>query len=145
MPAFVRRIPAALALLWIAVTICFLLGISVAVFANPAFPLNLGLIRTTGLTGLFATLLPAVVGIVGLALWRRGWLGPALVAAYCIFWAFALLGSLPLVWHVKKAFCIQRLNFCITTPWVTRLAVTVLAMPFLLAGLWAARSARKGK
>lgn len=124
---------------WIVLTILLFLGLSVLVFVTPRFPLAIGVLRTTGRTGLWITLLPALAGLAGVFLWRRARLGAGLLAAYSSFWCLAVLSGLPYVWNAKRSFCIR--TFCITTPWLGRLTVLALAVPFLLAAIWAGRSA----
>ena len=127
-----------LALFWICITALFFLGLSVGVFADPHFPLAIGVFRTVGRTGLWVTLLPTLVAMLGLILWRRQKFGSGLVAAYSLFWFVAFLSGLPYVWNAKRSFCLR--NFCITTPWLGRLTVLTLAAPFLLAAIWAGRA-----
>jgi hypothetical protein len=62
------RVRRTLALLWSLVTIGFLLFVSVLILRDPAFPLKLGVISTTGGTGLWATLLPGLVGLIAVLL-----------------------------------------------------------------------------
>jgi hypothetical protein len=126
-----------LAFLWIIVTMFFFLGLSVAVFRNPRFPLALGMIRTTGRAGLWITFVPAVVALAGLlaSTWRG--LSAVLLAAYCAFWSVVILSGLPYVWNAKQSFCFK--NLCITTHWVARLTILALATPFVLAAFSTAR------
>jgi hypothetical protein len=124
---------------WIVLTILLFLGLSVLVFVTPRFPLAIGLLRTTGRSGLWITFLPALVGLAGVLLWRRAKLGAGLLTAYSSFWCLTFLSGLPYVWNAKRSFCIR--TFCITTPWLGRLTVLALAGPFLLAAIWAGRSA----
>lgn len=122
---------------WSTLSILLFLGLSVVVFVTPRFPLAIGVFRTTGRTGLWITLLPTLVGLGGVLLWRRGKLGAGLLLTYSSFWCLTFLSSLPGVWNAKRSFCIR--SFCITTPWVGRLIVMALATPFLLAAIWAGR------
>ncbi len=122
---------------WIILTILLFLGLSVLVFATPRFPLAIGLLRTTGRSGLWITFLPTLVALAGVILWRRGRLGAWLLTAYSSFWCLGMLSGLPYVWNAKQSFCIR--TFCITTPWLGRLTVLALAAPFLLAAIWAGR------
>jgi len=132
----------ALVLLWTLLTAIWLTVIAVLIFRQPDFPLNLGLIRTTGRIGLLVTLLPALCGLGGMCLlFIRRELGAKLLVIYSAFWTGALLGSLPLIWNASHAFCIH--NFCITTPWVGRLALFVLMTPFLLTAVWSLRQASR--
>jgi hypothetical protein len=134
-PKMKASVGSVLALLWICITALFFLGLSVAVFADPHFPLAIGVFRTVGRTGLWVTLLPTLAAMLGLILWRRQKFGSALVSAYSLFWFIAFLSCLPYVWNAKRSFCLR--NFCITTPWLGRLTVLALAAPFLLASIWA--------
>lgn len=132
-----------LAELFLSTTVGLLVVIALQIFAQPGFPLDLGCIRTTGRTGLSVTLVPAIVGMIGLAqLRRRRPAGPWLVAAYSGFWAAVILGGLPGVWNAKQSFCLEGLNFCIVSPWIARLTVLALATPFLLSAGWALRQTR---
>lgn len=131
-----------LAVLFILATIGFLLVIAVLIVVQPSFPLNLGFVRTTGRTGLLATVLPAVAGGGGLALLRhQRRIGAFMVAGYCTFWACVFLGGLPVVWNAQQSFCLKGLNFCITSPWVARGTIVAVATPFLLSAWWALRQA----
>jgi hypothetical protein len=128
------------ALLWVAGSALFLLGISAAILQDRNFPLNFGLIRTIGSTGLWATLLPAVAGLTGLALWRRfRRVGAALVALYSLFWAVVAASGLPGIWNASRSFCLQGLNVCITSPWLGRLLLIVIAASFLAIAAWSWR------
>ena len=135
-----RVVQRLLASLFISATIVFLVVITVLIIMQPSFPLNFGFIYTTGRTGLFVTVVPVMVGIVGLALlWSRQRIGAILVATYCAFWAVVFLGGLPRVWNARQSFCLEGLNFCITSPWVARLTVLAIATPFLLSAWWSLR------
>lgn len=138
MQAFKPKTPVTtlLGFFWIFATILLFLGLSVVVFVTPRFPLAIGVLRTTGWYGLWITLLPTLIGLAGVVLWRRGKLGAWLVAAYSSFWFLTILSGLPVVWNAKRSFCIR--TFCITTPWLGRLTTLALAAPFLLAAIWAA-------
>jgi hypothetical protein len=127
-----------LALFWIIVTILFFLGSSVAVFRTPRFPLAIGMVRTSGRSGLWITLVPALVGVVGVLFWTRRKLRAALLLAYSSFWSLWMLSNLPMVWNAKQSFCIR--NFCIVTPWTARLSVMALATPFVLAAVSTGRA-----
>ena len=132
------RLRSGLAVFWTVFTIVFLLVLSLLVLRVRDFPLAIGAFRTVGRSGLWITLLPAVVGAVGLfLLTRKKPLGPWLLIAYSVFWFVMLVGALPTVWHAKTSFCINWLNFCIVTPWITRVVVVVLAAPFLFSAIWA--------
>ena len=135
----VRR---ALVWLFISATIGFLLVLTVLIIAQAKFPLNIGVVRTTGRAGLFVSFLPALVGTVGLVmLWYKRATGAILVAAYSAFWAIVFLGGLPQVWNARQSFCLKGLNFCIYSPWVARLTVFAIVIPFLLSAWWALRQA----
>ncbi|MGB9031842.1 MAG: hypothetical protein WCC27_17095 [Acidobacteriaceae bacterium] len=125
-----------LMLLWSAFTAVYLLITSALIFLDARFPLNLGLIRTTGRVGLWVTLLPGVVGVLALLLiLLRARLGALLLGAYSLFWTVVLACTLPAVWNARSSFCTQ--TMCIRTPWIARLLVLALATPFVLAALWA--------
>lgn len=125
---------------WVTGSAVFLLFVAVGVLTQPSFPLGLGLIRTTGLAGLWLTLVPAAVGLAGAVLARgHGRLGPGLVLAYSAFWSLVLASGLPSVWNAKESFCLKGLGFCITSPWIGRLAALGVLTPFLLVGAWAWR------
>jgi hypothetical protein len=135
----VRR---ALVWLFISATIVFLLVLAVLIVVQTAFPLNIGVIRTTGRAGLFVSLLPALVATVSLVLLRyKRATGAVLVAAYSAFWAVVFLGGLPQVWNARQSFCLKGLNFCIVSPWVARLTVLAIVIPFLLSAWWVLRQA----
>ncbi len=129
--------------LFISATIGFLVLITILIVFQPKFPLSFGLVRTTGITGLLVTALPAGVGILGLLqMWRRRRIGSILVAAYSLFWGVLFLAGLPQVWNAQKSFCVEGMNFCITSPWVGRLTVLAIASPFLLSGWWSVQQAK---
>ena len=123
-------------LLWSAFTAVYLLVISALIFRDARFPLNLGLIRTSGRAGLWVTLLPGVVGVLALLLiLMRARVGAFLLGAYSLFWTVVLGFTLPGIWNARSSFCTQ--TMCIRTPWIARLLVLALATPFVLATLWA--------
>ena len=131
----------ALALFWIAGTAIVLLVIALGVLTQPGFPLGLGLVRTTGLTGLWVTLVPAVVGLVGVVLVRRSSrFGGGLTLLYSGFWAVLVASGLPIVWNAKRSFCFEGLGVCIRGPWLGRLMVLGLLAPFILSGVWSWRA-----
>jgi hypothetical protein len=129
------RVWRVLALLWSSLTAFLLMGISFLILRDAKFPLNLGIINTTGRAGLWATLLPGLIGLVAvlLALWHSK-IGVRLLGIYSLFWAVVVASGLPAVWNAKRSFCIRTL--CITTPWLGRLMVLALTAPFLLVALW---------
>jgi hypothetical protein len=127
-----------LARFWITGTAILLLVVAVGILSQPGFPLGLGVIRTTGLAGLWVTLVPAAVGLTGVMLLRApGWLGPGLVLVYSVFWSLVVGSGLPSVWNARESFCLTGLGFCITSPWIGRTAALGLLTSFLLVGLWA--------
>jgi hypothetical protein len=129
-----------LTLSWSMLTIVYLLAISVLVLRDGAFPLNFGSIHTTGRTGLWLTLLPSLAGCVALLLaLRRVRAGAWLLSIYSLLWTGVLVSGLPAVWNARTSFCTRA--FCITTPWIGRLLLLALAMPFLLVALWTSREA----
>jgi hypothetical protein len=132
------RIRLALAFVWTSATIILLLILSALILLQPNFPLNLGFIRTTGRAGLVGTLLPALVGLTGLTLLFMGAMrrkGALVLACYSGFWAAVFLSGLPSVWYARRSFCLKGLNFCIISPWVAKLTVIGIALPFVLAGI----------
>ena len=134
----------ALVCAFVSATVIFDLVITVMIAIRPGFPLDVGLIRTVGRAGLAVTVPPAVVGLVGLAwLRRRRALGAALVATYSGFCAAVFLGALPRVWNAPRSFCLQGLNFCILSPWVSRLTAVGIAAPFVLTAWWSVRQAKR--
>lgn len=129
------------AVTWSAFTSLLLLIISVQVLQNPVFPLGLGAIHTVGKTGLLLTLLPAAVGLLAVLLSsRRVRSGLWLLGFYSVFWAGILLAAFPSIWNAKSSFCFR--TVCITSPWLGRLLLFVLTMPFVLVALWTYRELR---
>ena len=142
-----RRITRGLAVSWCLLTALLLLGISVGILTQPGFPLGLGWIRTTGLAGLWVTLLPGVVALAGVVLLRRRRrLAGGLLVTYSAFWAAVVGSGLPLVWYAKSSLCLNSLGVCITSPGLGRLAATALLAAFVLAGarFWPGSSGREG-
>jgi len=134
------RLRLALVLLWTLSSLILLFLIVALIFRQTNFPLNLGLIRTAGRTGLWLTLLPALWGLTAVCLlFIRRKLGVKLLGIYSAFWLAILLSGLPAVWNARRSFCLQSIHFCITTPWLGRLTVFALAVPFLLVALWSHR------
>jgi hypothetical protein len=136
----VRR---ALVSTWIVVTALPLLGITLGILTEPGFPLGLGFIRTRGLTGLWVSLVPAVVGVTGVVLlrWSRR-VGASLIFAYSAFWVVVLAGMLPVVWKAGSSFCLRGLGVCITAAWLGALVVLGLLAAFLVVSTWSWRRAR---
>ncbi len=131
-----------IALTWAAVTSILLLVIAVQVFQNPAFPLGLGAIHTVGRTGLLLTLLPGSVGLLALVLISANLRsGLWLLSTYSVFWTGVLIAAFPSIWNAKSSFCFR--TVCITSPWLGRLLLFALTMPFVLLLLWTRRQWRK--
>lgn len=131
------------ALLWTSATASFLLIVSVLIVVKPRFPLNLGMVKTTGMTGLPVTLVPAAAGLTGILLFllrRRG--AAALLSVYSFWWAALMASGFPAIWNAKRTFCLDALKFCIISPWVARITLLGIVMPFLLSAIWFLRSAR---
>lgn len=129
-----------LSLLWIAGTAMLLLGLSVLIVKQRDFPLNFGLVRARGLDGLWATLLPGLVGLAGAVLVRsKRTMGAGLVALYSGYWTILLASGIPVVWNAKSSFCLNALGICITVPWIGRAVVLGLVSAFALTGVWACR------
>lgn len=132
-----------LALVWVAGSAMFLLGLSVPIIKQPNFHLNFGLVRTNGPEGLWATLLPGVVGLAGVLLVRtHRSLGAGLLLVYSAYWTVLLASGIPVVWNAKSSFCLNGLGVCITIPWVGRATVTGLVAAFALTSLWSWRVIR---
>jgi hypothetical protein len=124
------------ALLWLAVSTIYLLVLSVLMCADARFPLNLGAIRTTGRTGLWVTLAPAIAGCLAFVLvLLRTRAGAIVLGAYCGFWIAVLACGLPWVWNARETFCTRTL--CIRTPWIGRILVFGLMTPFAIVAAWA--------
>jgi len=126
------------ALLWLAISTSYLLVVSVLIFGDARFPLNLGAIRTTGRTGLWITLAPAIVGgLAFLLVLLRIRAGAIVLGAYCGFWIAVLANCLPWVWNARQSFCTR--TICIRTPWIGRLLLFGLMTPFAIVAIWAKR------
>jgi hypothetical protein len=124
------------ALLWLATSTTYLLVLSVLILGNAQFPLNLGAIRTTGRTGLWMTLAPAIAGCLAFFLvFFRMRAGALVLGAYCGFWTAVLAYGLPWVWNARESFCTR--TMCIRTPWIGRLLVFGLMTLFVLVAIWA--------
>jgi hypothetical protein len=134
-----------LAFSWIAGSAMFLVGISVLIVRQPNFPLSFGIVRTLGIEGLWATLLPAMAALAGLALVRaRKTVAGVLVLLYSAYWAILLASGVPVVWNATSSFCLTGLGLCITVPWIGRAVVMGLLAAFALTGLWSWRMIRAG-
>jgi hypothetical protein len=126
------------ALLWLAISTIYLLIVSVLIYGNAGFPLTLGAIRTTGRTGLWMTLAPAILGCCAFFLVAfRIRAGAIALGIYCGFWMAVLACTLPWVWNARQSFCMR--TMCIRTPWIGRLLVFALMTPFAFAAIWARR------
>jgi hypothetical protein len=124
------------ALLWLAVSTIYLLVLSALILGNAQFPLNLGAIRTTGRNGLWVTLAPAIIGCLAFFLvLLRTRAGTIVLGAYCAFWIAVLAAGLPWVWNARESFCTK--TVCIRTPWIGRLLVFGLMVPFAIVANWA--------
>ncbi len=135
-----RGIPHRLVVSWSLFTAIWLVVIAVAILTQPGFPLGLGTLRTTGLDGLWLTLLPASLAIAGAMLFeRQERLAAGLLATYSVFWAAGAASALPSVWNARSSFCLSGLGVCITSPWLGRLTTMALLSAFALAGLWFGR------
>ena len=129
-----------LAVSWSLFTAVWLVVIAVGILTKPGFPLGLGPLRTTGLDGLWLTLLPASLAIGGALLFEsRNRLAAGLLVTYSVFWAAVVASALPFVWNARSSFCLSGLGACITSPWLGRLATMALLSAFALAGLWFGR------
>jgi len=124
------------ALLWIAASAIYLLILSVLICGDARFPLKFGAIRTIGRTGLWITLAPALLGCLAFFLIAfRIRAGAIAMGVYCGFWMVVLAAALPWVWNAREAFCTR--TMCIRTPWIGRLLVLGLALPFAFVANWA--------
>jgi hypothetical protein len=124
------------AMLWLAITTIYLLIVSVLICGNAGFQLKLGAIRTTGPTGLWMTLAPAILGCCAFFLVAfRARAGAIALGVYCGFWMAVLAGTLPWVWNAHQSFCMR--TMCIRTPWIGRLLVFALMTPFAIVAIWA--------
>jgi hypothetical protein len=120
-----HRVLRGLAVIWLLASAVLLAGITIHIFGEPGFPLGLGLIQTRGLPGLWATLVPATIGLTGLMLIRRAnRLGAGLLLVYSAFWGL-ILGSLAAILWSRS--------------WVPQLVVLGLLAPFVLIGVWSWR------
>lgn len=136
--SLVRR---CLALVWSWFSVIYLLVISALIVQDAAFPLRLGKINTVGRTGLWITLVPAVIGIAALLLVSiRIRLGGRLLSIYALFWTAVLGAGLPVVWNAQTSFCTR--TFCIRTPWIGRTLLLALAGAFVSVAIWSWREAR---
>src|SRR5512143_1851472 len=102
-----------LAVSWSLFTAIGLVVVAVGILTQPAFPLGLGALRTTGLAGLWLTLLPAALAIAGAVLFGQGSrLAAGLLATYSAFWAGVVASALPFVWNAKRSYCLNSLGVC---------------------------------
>ncbi len=133
------RILLALAVLWTIFTVVSLGVITAMIVKEPAFPLGLGWIRTSGLAGLWITLPSILLGVAGLVLLKtQRTTGFRLLLFYSGLWTLilipAMLRELPTIVRHPLAYCAD--GKC--TPWVITAAITVA---FTLSTLWYARQA----
>src|SRR6185437_12947108 len=133
-----------LALIWSATTIIYSSVVCAIIIRDPTFHLNVGVMKMTGKAALWPMMLPAVIGLMGVALilWHVKW-GGWLLGAYSLFWAGVLAAGLPSIWNVKTSFCTR--TMCITTPWIGRLLLFELAACFFLVALWTVNGSRARK
>ncbi len=133
------RVLLTLAVLWTIFTVVSLGVITTMILTEPAFPLGLGWIRTSGLAGLWITVPSALLGIAGLLLLKtRRTTGFCLLLLYSGLFAVtllpAMLKELPTIVRHPLAYCAD--GKC--TPWVITVSITIA---FTLSTLWYARQA----
>jgi hypothetical protein len=132
-----HRMARGLAVSWTLGSAILLLGIALGILTQPGFPLGLGLIRTTGLAGLWVTLVPALVALAGVVLLQcRNRSAAGLLVTYSAFWSVVVASALPVVWNAKSSFCLNSLGVCITSPWLGRFTTLSLLAPFLFVSVW---------
>jgi hypothetical protein len=129
----------ALAVLWTIFTVISLGVITVMIVKQPAFPLGLGSIRTSGLAGLWITLPSILLAIVGLVLLTtRPRIGSRVLFLYSGLWTLTLVpgvvAMLPTIVRHPLAYCAD--GRC--TPWVITVSITIA---FALATAWYAHQA----
>ncbi|MGB9234504.1 MAG: hypothetical protein WCC04_08825 [Terriglobales bacterium] len=120
------RILLALAVLWTVFTVVALGVITAMILREPAFPLGLGWIRTSGPAGLWITVPSILLGIVGLALLlMRPTTGSRVLFLYSGLWTLMLvpgvLAILPTIVRHPLAYCAD--GRC--TPWVITVSITI--------------------
>lgn len=136
------RVLLALAVLWTIFTVVSLGVITAMIVKEPAFPLGLGWIRTSGLAGLWITIPSILLGITGLILLKtQRTAGFRLLLLYSGLWTLilipAMLRELPTIVRHPLAYCAD--GKC--TPWVITAAITIA---FTLSTLWYAHQALQG-
>jgi hypothetical protein len=132
MKTWASRTLSVLVYLWTIPSVLFLLFVSLLIMREPGFPLILGLVETKGLMGLWATLIPGMVGLAAMILLlRHRPVGAKLLILYCLFWLISLGGECLVDWAQRQ------MTF---SGWLHDDAlVFVLLAPFLLSALWAWR------
>jgi len=128
------RVLLALAVLWTVFTVVALGVITAMILREPAFPLGLGWIRTSGPVGLWITVPSILLGIVGLALlMTRPTTGSRVLLLYSGVWSLMLvpgvLATLPTIVRHPLAYCAD--GRC--TPWVITVSITIA---FTLSTFW---------
>ena len=123
---------------WVAATLLPLCALSVAILKRRNFPLDIGLIHTTGRAGLLPILLPAGIGMAGLLLLRRR-IGAMLIGLYALYWFVMQISVLPMIWNAESSFCLRGLEFCISGAWQGRLLVMTIAALFASVVFWSSR------
>lgn len=129
-----------LALGWSWFSVVYLLVVSALIIQDPAFQLRFGKLNTVGRTGLWITLLPALIGMTALLLLSiRAELGGWLLSLYALFWTGLLAAGLPAIWNAQTSFCTR--TFCIRTPWIGRSLLLALVGSFVSVMVWSWRKA----
>ncbi len=94
------RIRLVLVLLWIVPSVLVFFGVSIAMVRDPEWSFGIGLIETTGIEGLWATVPMGSLGAAAVALlFFRRRLGAKLLVAYSLIWTVSLLGGLLRDWY----------------------------------------------
>lgn len=137
-----ERISTTLVLLWIVPGLSVLYILAGMILGKPDFHLGLGLIDTTGMTGLFFTAIPALVGTAAvLLLFRMRALGAKLLTVYCVFWFLNFLGGFIHNWNE-----IVMSGGIFNGPVPMRVGVGLMIVfflgSFLLCALWGWRRSR---
>jgi hypothetical protein len=112
------------------------------ILGKPNFHLGLGLINTTGKTGLLFTVIPALLGTAAvLLLFRVRTLGARLLTVYCAFWFLNFFSGLIHNWNE-----IVMSGGIFNGPVPIRIGVGLMIVfflgSFLLCGLWGWRRSR---
>jgi hypothetical protein len=137
-----ERISTALVILWIVPGVAILYILGGMILGKPNFHLGLGLINTTGMTGLLFTVVPALLGTAAvLLLFRDRALGARLLTVYCSFWFLNFFGGLIHNWND-----IVMSGGIFNGPTGMRIGVGLMIVfflgSFLLCGIWGWRSSR---